>query len=242
MQALHPGPLAGVAQHSRYESDPLGRLSGTIRWLTVTTFGSTTAVADEAKRVNRLHDRVSGAYIDASDVRRDYRASDPKLLLWVHLAFVESFLVAHEKYVCSPIPAGDSQSGADNYIHQWARSVKPLGLAKAPHSREEMNRIIDEFRESGEVRVTEETRQIIEFIRNPPLPRAAIPIYRVLFDAAVVSLRADFREMLNLRTPADWWVSAKARFILRALRSAVGPESPIEEAALNRLRRLGVLS
>lgn len=242
MQALHPGPLSGVMQHSRYESDPLGRLSGTIRWLTVTTFGSTAAVADEAKRVNRLHDRVAGTFIDASDVRRDYRASDTKLLLWVHISFMESFLVAHEKYVGTPIPAGDLSSGADNYIHQWARSVKPLGLAKAPHSREEMNRIIDEFRESGEVRVTEETRQIIEFIRKPPLPRAAIPIYRVLFDAAVISLRPDFRDMLNLHTPADWWVSAKARLILRALRIAVGPESPIEEAAINRLQRLGVLS
>ena len=40
LQALHPGALGGVAQHSRYEEDPLGRLSGTIRWLTVTTFGS----------------------------------------------------------------------------------------------------------------------------------------------------------------------------------------------------------
>lgn len=44
MQALHPGSLAGVAQHSRYEEDPLGRLSGTIRWLTITTFGSKTAI------------------------------------------------------------------------------------------------------------------------------------------------------------------------------------------------------
>ena len=39
MQALHPGSLTGVKNHSRYESDPLGRLAGTIRWLTVTTFG-----------------------------------------------------------------------------------------------------------------------------------------------------------------------------------------------------------
>ena len=29
MQALHPGALAGVMQHSRYEADPLGRLAGT---------------------------------------------------------------------------------------------------------------------------------------------------------------------------------------------------------------------
>jgi uncharacterized protein (DUF2236 family) len=39
MQALHPGALAGVSEHSRYEADPLGRLAGTTQWLTVVTFG-----------------------------------------------------------------------------------------------------------------------------------------------------------------------------------------------------------
>ena len=35
MQTLHPATLAGVAQHSRYESDAIGRLAGTTRWLTI---------------------------------------------------------------------------------------------------------------------------------------------------------------------------------------------------------------
>ena len=65
MQALHPGSLTGVANHSRYEQDPLGRLAGTIRWLTVTTFGSHAAVAGESSRVNRLHTRVAGEQLGA---------------------------------------------------------------------------------------------------------------------------------------------------------------------------------
>ena len=44
LQAAHPAPLSGVAQHSRYESDPMGRLAGTTRWLTITTFGSTQTI------------------------------------------------------------------------------------------------------------------------------------------------------------------------------------------------------
>jgi uncharacterized protein (DUF2236 family) len=55
LQAAHPAPLAGVAQHSRYESDPMGRLAGTTRWLTITTFGSTEIIEREAKRVNAMH-------------------------------------------------------------------------------------------------------------------------------------------------------------------------------------------
>jgi len=69
MQALHPGTVRGVAQHSRYKEDPLGRLAGTIRWLTVTTFGSHTAVASEASRVNRLHTKVTGSYQVTPEVK-----------------------------------------------------------------------------------------------------------------------------------------------------------------------------
>ena len=39
IQALHPGAMAGVHDHSRYRQDTLGRLNGTIRWVATTTFG-----------------------------------------------------------------------------------------------------------------------------------------------------------------------------------------------------------
>ena len=64
LQAAHPAALAGVAEHSRYETDPIGRLIGTTRWLTTTTFGSTRVVAREAARVNAMHGRVTGMYVE----------------------------------------------------------------------------------------------------------------------------------------------------------------------------------
>ena len=74
MQALHPGSLTGVSEHSRYEQDPLGRLSVTIRWLTVTTFGSIEAINGEAGRVNRMHKTVSGEYQTSTGETKGYRA------------------------------------------------------------------------------------------------------------------------------------------------------------------------
>ena len=122
MQALHPGSLAGVRSHSRYKDDPLGRLSGTIRWLTITTYGSHEAIANEANRVNRMHDRVKGDYQNASGQSTPYRAADPDLLRWVHIAFMDSFLRSHQSYSTRPLPGG-----ADSYIRLWSKSVAPLG-------------------------------------------------------------------------------------------------------------------
>jgi uncharacterized protein (DUF2236 family) len=241
MQALHPGSLAGVRQHSRYEADPLGRLAGTIRWLTVTTFGSSSAVASEAGRVNRLHDRVAGTYQSPEGETLPYRAVDPELLLWVHVAFMESFLVSHETYTATPIPQGDAASPADNYIAQWGAAVAPLRLETVPTSRTAVDAMIDDLAARGVLSVSEETRTVVAFIRNPPLSRFVSPVYRLLFQAAAVTIEPRFRSMLGLSTAPKWIIVPTTRLLLNVMRWAVGPESPIEDAALQRLRRLGII-
>lgn len=231
MQALHPGSLAGVMQHSRYEQDALGRLSGTIRWLTVTTFGSHAAVAAEASRVNRLHDRVSGEY-KLSGQPVNYRAADQDLLLWVHLAFTESFLEAHNRYSSVPVDA-------DEYVRAWGRSVAPLGLAKVPTSKLELVEAMNQF--DAVLRCDQDTQRVIRFIREVRLPWYARPTYRLLWLAAVDSLQPKYRELLGLKKPGVW-VRPTTLFSLRTLRWIIGPESPIEDGALLRLKRLGLIS
>ena len=237
MQALHPGTLAGVAQHSRYEQDALGRLAGTIRWLTVTTFGSLTAVANEANRVNRLHERVRGQYVDGQDQPKPYRAADPDLLLWVHIAFMDSFLRSHQQFAWREIPGG-----ADNYIAQWSKSVAPLGLTEVPMDEAELLASIDAYVDRGLLRVDDTTRKVIEFIKRPPLPVLSRPVYALLFQAAVLSLEPRFQQLLGLKPGPRWLVQPLTRFTLRFIRLAIGPESPIEDGAVDRLKRIGVLS
>jgi uncharacterized protein (DUF2236 family) len=234
MQALHPGSLTGVANHSRYEQDALGRLAGTIRWLTVTTFGSHTAVANESGRVNRMHTRVAGEYQTASGDQRPYRAADPDLLLWVHIAFMDSFLRCHQMYAWREIPGG-----ADSYIALWSKSVEPLGLSSAPMNELELLAEIE--RQKPLLIATDKTLDVVKFIRYPPLPRLARPTYRLLFEAAVLSLPIEFRSMLGLRSKPRWIIQPLTRGVLRFIRLAIGPESPIEDGAIDRLRRIGVL-
>ena len=242
MQALHPGSLTGVKNHSRYESDPLGRLAGTIRWLTVTTFGSKTAVRNEANRVNKLHSRVSGEYTKGTGEKVPYQAGDKDLLLWVHIAFMESFLVAHQMYSWKAIPQGIFETGADNYVSQWSVSVAPLGLTKCPMSESELESEIDNFYRSGLLVSTADTQRVIEFIKNPPLPGVARFVYGLLFDAAVLSLRPEFRTLLGLSAKPAWLIRPATRWTLRLMRVAIGPESPIEDGAKARLRRIGAIS
>jgi uncharacterized protein (DUF2236 family) len=237
MQALHPGTLAGVANHSRYETDPLGRLAGTTRWLTVTTFGSIQAIDDEANRVNRMHQRVMGNFITGNGENRNYQAADPDLLLWVHIAFTNSFLTAHELYGAEAIPGG-----ADNYVAQWAKSVTRLGLSHAPMTKAELDQTLLDYYTRNELAISESTEKVISFIQNPPLPKVASFVYALLYQAAVASIPNPYRELLKLKAMPLGLIRPIMRIFLFVLAKAIGPESPIEEAAITRLKRIGAIS
>ena len=236
MQALHPGSLTGVEQHSRYEHDPLGRLAGTTRWLTIATFGSAEALEAESTRVNRMHDHVKGHYVTGAGVTKDYKAADPDLLAWVHIAFTDSFLTTHELFGEEKIPGG-----ADEYVSQWSKSVVPLGLTNAPMSRAELKAEIKRYKDEGILSTNETTKQVVEFIRKPPLSRAALIAYDRMFDGAVASIPADLQEMLGLKGKSLNVAGPITRGLLRAMRLALGPISPLEVAAISRLKRTGDL-
>jgi len=236
MQALHPGSLTGVEQHSRYEHDPLGRLAGTTRWLTIATFGSAEALEIESTRVNRMHDHVKGQYVTGAGVTKDYKAADLDLLAWVHIAFTDSFLTTHELFGEEKIPGG-----ADEYVSQWSKSVVPLGLTNAPMSRAELKAEIKRYKDEGILSTSETTKQVVEFIRKPPLSRAALIAYDRMFDGAVASIPADLQAMLGLKGKNLNVAGPITRGLLRAMRLALGPISPLEVAAISRLKRTGDL-
>ncbi|MBK5286954.1 MAG: DUF2236 domain-containing protein, partial [Acidimicrobiia bacterium] len=94
LQVLHPLAMAGVAQHSTYRRDPLGRLARTGRFVAATTYGTTAEAERAITMVTDVHQRVRGVAADG----RPYSASDPALLAWVHNVEVDSFLSAYRRY------------------------------------------------------------------------------------------------------------------------------------------------
>ena len=230
MQAAYPAALAGVSQHSAYDTDPLGRLERTTRWLTITSFGSTEAIAKEARRVNALHSHVVGEYDDAQSQRRHYEASQSRHLLWVHCAFTDSFLTAYREL------GRDDDRSVNRYVGEWARSAEPLGLKEAPKSDHELKEVLDEFlnNEIGEI---EPTRRIVHFIIHPPFSKAAMPFYRVLCNAAISTMDPRVLEVLGLREKSRIWLRI-VKPLLNTLQLLLGHESPSQTIARQRIARL----
>lgn len=230
LQAAHPGALAGVTEHSRYDVDPLGRLAGTTRWLITTTFGATSVVQRDAARVNGMHRSVNGTYATRSGATAPYAARDPQLLLWVHCAFTDSFLKAHQG-LGFPLP-----QGADRYVSEWRRSAEPLGLTDAPASVAELEATLDEFRGTS-LAASDATRRVVATVLNPPFGRGARVFYRILANAAIATMDPRDRALLGLPTRGAIWTRL-ARLGLKGLSAALGHRSPSERLARERINRL----
>jgi uncharacterized protein (DUF2236 family) len=178
LQSLHPLAMAAVAAHSGYRSDPWGRLQRTSLFLATTTFGTTEDAERIVARVRGVHRRVSGIAADG----RAYRASDPHLVRWVHVAEVDSFLRCHQRYGARPL----DDAGCDGYVADAARVATALGVPDPPTTRAEL---------AG----TPEAREAARFLLiHPPLPLLARPPYAVLAATAVASLPGWARWPLRL--------------------------------------------
>lgn len=229
LQTLHPGAMAGVHDWSRYHEDPLGRLDGTIRWVATTTFGDREAAAGASAHVARLHERVAGTYTDASGAERPYSAGDQELLRWVHDAFTEAFLGAHEIWG-GPIPGG-----ADAYVREWAEAGRLMGVAEPPTTVAELHAELADF--LREAKVDDRVRDAVRWLRRPGLPGLTGFAYPILFSGAVASLPPRIRSLLSLRRP--WWPAITlTRLALWIAARVLGPVSPSERNARARIARL----
>ena len=237
MQALHPGALAGVYEHSGFQKDPLGRLANTVRWIFTVTYGSTEAAEAATARVRKIHERVRGTYLDRLGVEREYAANDPELLRWVHVTYADSFLTANRIWG-RPIPGG-----ADAYVREWAAAGRLMGVVDPPLTEAQVRDELEHWYASGILRADERLAETVSFIRNPPLSPLLAPGYRILFAAAVASLEPKYRDLLGLRAPRVGPVPlpavTAARAVLGMVRFALGSHGPSELAARRRLQRLG---
>ncbi len=102
MQLAHPRIAQGVAEHSRFQKNPLGRYLRTMRVVQDILFGRTGTVLRQAARVYAIHDRVRGTISERSagpsggTCPRRYVATDPDLLMWVYATLLDSLVFTHD--------------------------------------------------------------------------------------------------------------------------------------------------
>ncbi|GAA4967946.1 hypothetical protein GCM10023238_39850 [Streptomyces heliomycini] len=201
LQSLHPLAMAAVAGHSGFRGDPWGRLQRTSTFLATTTYGTADSAQQAVDRVRAVHETVRGTTADGEE----YRASDPRLLCWVHIAEVDMFLRAHQRYGARPL----DDEGCDAYVADMARVATALGVPDPPVDRAGLAERLAAYR--AELRATPEARSTARFLllnrpsrcspgcRTASSPPTRCPAARLGLPRAVAAPCAPGRG--RLRTP-----------------------------------------
>jgi uncharacterized protein (DUF2236 family) len=125
--------------------------------------------------------------------RQAVPADNPHLLEWVHIAEIDSFLLAHQLYGAQPL----DQDGRDEYVADTARIAHALGVPDPPRTEAQLAERISAYR--NELHGTDAAREAARFLLlTPPLPLLARVPYGVLASASVAMLPARARMPLRL--------------------------------------------
>jgi uncharacterized protein (DUF2236 family) len=226
LQTLHPPTMAGVADHSNYREDPLGRLARTSSFVIGTTYGSTEVAENLVEVVKKVHRRVVGTTPDGVP----YSAADPDLVTWVHTTEMASFLRSHQRFVPFPVRG----EAADRYFHETAIVAERLGATWVPRSRVAVRSYFRDMRD--ELAVGDQAREAIRFITTPIRSRSNPVValaHQTLIQAAVGLLPPWARDLAGLRQPTvvDWgMVRPATHLMMTTLRFAGGDPAPLVQA------------
>lgn len=207
LQMLHPAVLAGVWDHSDFRADMHRRLRRTAKFIAVTTYDHAHNGQAAIDRVRRIHDRLGGTLADGTT----YRVSDPRLLAWVHVTEVTSFLDAWVRY-------GDpsmSRADQDAYIAEMARIGRALGAHPVPTDRLSADALIHSMR--GELKADPRTREVADLVMRQRIGGQAERASATLVMAAGADLLPPWARRMHGLAPASAATQAGARALARSL-------------------------
>jgi len=119
LQVSHPTVGAGVSEHSRFRTDPWGRLLRTLDYACTMVYGGPRAAGEMGRRIRAGHTRIAGTRPDG----RRYRALEPDAYAWVHATLAEGILRAHERF-----GVAFTRAQREQLWEQWRTLGRLLGV------------------------------------------------------------------------------------------------------------------
>ena len=207
LQIAHPLVAAGVAQHSDFTADPLGRLRRTLDASYALVFGGAEAAQAAVRRMDAVHGRVHGVLpepVGRFTAGTPYDAMDPALRLWVHATLTDTSLLVYQRFV-RPLSRAEQVA----YYADSRQVARLLGIPEPT-----VPPTLDAFRAyvagtlARDVAVAPATRALARLIFRPPRSVTLAPVGAVLEPITVGLLPAEVRRQYGYE-----WTPARERLM-----------------------------
>ena len=216
LQALHPGALAGVWDHSSFRTDLQGRLGRTAFFIAATTYGPTAMANQMIDKVNRIHGHITGS----DEFGKSYSASDPNLLNWVHLTETSSFMRAYLCYRNPQLASAD----IDRYFDEMRLIGHRLGAVGLPDTAIDTDRAISAY--VPELHFGERASAIVTLLDEYPSSLHSRPFVRLVSKAGFLNLPDWAYPLIGRKVPS--------KFERNAVQSAINLiAKPVRKALQN---------
>ncbi len=181
MQLAHPKVAAGVAEHSHFKADPLGRLYRTMGAMWSIGFDEMSKARASLEQVKSVHRRIHGIISPAelAPFGTAYDALDIELLLWVHATLIDSAMVVYDLFV-KPLASDEKCRYYDDskklaHLFEIPETLVPKSLA-------DFNSYLEQMLVSGEIAVGSTARALAKEILYPSpwILKPAAPLFRIV--------------------------------------------------------------
>ncbi|CAN5301278.1 oxygenase MpaB family protein [soil metagenome] len=193
LQLAHPSVGRGVAEHSDFANNPVGRLHGTLSYVYAVAGGTEADVAAMRRTVNKAHAPVRGD---------GYTAMDPDLQLWVAATLYQSAISIYER-VYAPLAPDVAESVYREYAVLGTALQMPESLWPATRAD------FDSYwsTQLARLEVNDEVREVARTLFRPKRLRLR-PLMPIVRFATTALLPENVRAMFELR----WSAGKQKRF------------------------------
>jgi len=229
-QALHPVAMDGVAKNSNFREDAWGRLQRTGDYVSTLSFAPRKDAEILAARVRSVHTKLG--------------LDDPHLLLWVHMALVDSFIDVARRSGMHLSP-----QDLDQYVLEMVTFAELVGINanQVPMNMQELSNYFENI--APELHASDDAKRAALFLAIPPMPNVirfatpAAPAWATLSALATAALPQWARKLYAIPTlPGHDTVTNAALVATRATLKLV-PENIFQPPILKEARmRWGIAS
>ena len=215
LQVAHPRVAQGVADHSDFKNDGLGRLKRTLNTVNRIAFGTEEEAEAMKARLKHVHGQVRGDTSEGMPGARKYSAFEPDLLMWVLATLIDASIRGYE-FIWEPLSA----ERREHFYQDFRKFGTYFGLSEAigPANYSEFEVYFEEMLDSDLLGSHPLCAEVAASVVSPPHPLRDRCLGKLVNFLPIETVPAVIRERLGLKS--SWWTRTRMK-LLRCIAPAL---------------------